>query len=32
MSSFQQGVRRGRHALIDAYTGDQPGPQNEEQV
>jgi hypothetical protein len=23
MSSFQQGVRRGRHALIDAYAGDQ---------
>jgi signal transduction histidine kinase len=22
MSSFQQGVRRGRHALIDAYSGD----------
>ncbi|WP_460404514.1 sensor histidine kinase [Actinophytocola sediminis] len=26
MSSFQQGVRRGRHALIDAYAGDQSGP------
>ncbi|WP_091452739.1 sensor histidine kinase [Actinokineospora iranica] len=25
MSSFQQGVRRGRHALIDAYAGDQTG-------
>jgi signal transduction histidine kinase len=25
MSSFQQGVRRGRHALIDAYAGDQSG-------
>ncbi|GGS15830.1 MULTISPECIES: sensor histidine kinase [Actinokineospora] len=25
MSSFQQGVRRGRHALIDAYAGDQNG-------
>jgi signal transduction histidine kinase len=24
MSSFQQGVRRGRHALIDAYAGEQP--------
>lgn len=23
MSSFQQGVRRGRHALIEAYAGDQ---------
>jgi signal transduction histidine kinase len=35
MSSFQQGVRRGRHALIDAYAGDQSGSdqsrQNEEQ-
>jgi signal transduction histidine kinase len=35
MSSFQQGVRRGRHALIDAYAGDQSGQdesrQNEEQ-
>jgi signal transduction histidine kinase len=26
MSSFQQGVRRGRHALIEAYAGDQSGP------
>jgi signal transduction histidine kinase len=25
MSSFQQGVRRGRHALIDAFAGDQSG-------
>jgi signal transduction histidine kinase len=25
MSSFQQGVRRGRHALIEAYAGDQSG-------
>ncbi|WP_157440361.1 sensor histidine kinase [Actinokineospora inagensis] len=35
MSSFQQGVRRGRHALIDAYAGDQTGSdesrQDEEQ-
>jgi signal transduction histidine kinase len=35
MSSFQQGVRRGRHALIDAYAGDQSGSDqshhNEEQ-
>ena len=35
MSSFQQGVRRGRHALIEAYAGDQSGPevsrQDEEQ-
>jgi signal transduction histidine kinase len=35
MSSFQQGVRRGRHALIDAYAGDQSGSdqsrQDEEQ-
>ncbi|HEV8561160.1 MAG TPA: nitrate- and nitrite sensing domain-containing protein [Actinophytocola sp.] len=35
MSSFQQGVRRGRHALIDAYAGDQSGSdesrQSEEQ-
>ncbi|MFL6124337.1 nitrate- and nitrite sensing domain-containing protein [Actinophytocola sp.] len=28
MSSFQQGVRRGRHALIDAYAGDQPGSEH----
>jgi hypothetical protein len=28
MSSFQQGVRRGRHALIDAYAGDQVGPED----
>jgi signal transduction histidine kinase len=25
MSSFQQGVRRGRHALIEAYAGEQSG-------
>ncbi|TDV41853.1 sensor histidine kinase [Actinophytocola oryzae] len=25
MSSFQQGVRRGRHALIDAFAGDPSG-------
>ena len=35
MSSFQQGVRRGRHSLIDAYSGDQSNSvdrrQNEEQ-
>ncbi|MBV8931182.1 MAG: nitrate- and nitrite sensing domain-containing protein, partial [Kutzneria sp.] len=31
MSSFQQGVRRGRHALIDAYSGDaRPSPQSSE--
>ena len=28
MSSFQQGVRRGRHALIEAYAGDQPGSEH----
>jgi signal transduction histidine kinase len=28
MSSFQQGVRRGRHALIEAYAGDQSGPED----
>jgi signal transduction histidine kinase len=28
MSSFQQGVRRGRHALIDAYPGDQSGSED----
>jgi hypothetical protein len=35
MSSFQQGVRRGRHALIEAYAGEQSGSdqsrQDEEQ-
>jgi hypothetical protein len=35
MSSFQQGVRRGRHALIEAYAGDQSSSdesrKNEEQ-
>lgn len=35
MSSFQQGVRRGRHALIEAYAGDHSGSdesrQDEEQ-
>ncbi|OLR89856.1 sensor histidine kinase [Actinokineospora bangkokensis] len=35
MASFQQGVRRGRHALVDAYPGDQTGSaegrQDEEQ-
>ncbi|WP_235921707.1 nitrate- and nitrite sensing domain-containing protein [Lentzea tibetensis] len=31
MSSLQNGVRRGRHALIDAYAGDQSSRQNEEQ-
>ncbi|MPZ80146.1 MAG: HAMP domain-containing protein [Actinophytocola sp.] len=31
MSSFQQGVRRGRHALIDAYAGDQSGPEDSRQ-
>jgi signal transduction histidine kinase len=34
MSSFQQGVRRGRHAVGNAFSGDQSGPldirQNEE--
>ncbi|WP_197523453.1 sensor histidine kinase [Actinokineospora pegani] len=29
MSSFQQGVRRGRHALVDAYPGDQTGSSDE---
>lgn len=28
MSSFQQGVRRGRHALIDAYAGEQSGSEH----
>jgi signal transduction histidine kinase len=28
MSSFQQGVRRGRHALIEAYAGDQSGSED----
>ncbi len=31
MSSFQQGVRRGRHALVDAYPGDQPGSEQSRQ-
>ncbi|RAS64188.1 signal transduction histidine kinase [Lentzea atacamensis] len=31
MSSLQSGVRRGRHALIEAYAGDQSSRQNEEQ-
>ena len=31
MSSFQQGVRRGRHALIDAYAGDQSGSEQSRQ-
>nr|WP_306745596.1 nitrate- and nitrite sensing domain-containing protein [Saccharothrix yanglingensis] len=31
MSSLQQGVRRGRHALIDAYAGDMSSRQDEEQ-
>ena len=31
MSSFQQGVRRGRHALIEAYAGDQSGPEDSRQ-
>ncbi|RZS41045.1 signal transduction histidine kinase [Herbihabitans rhizosphaerae] len=35
MSSFQQGVRRGRHALVESYPGDQSGSaegrQDEEQ-
>ena len=35
MSSFQQGIRRGRHALIDAYPGENTGSstsrQDEEQ-
>ena len=31
MSSYQQGVRRGRHALIDAYSGDaSTSPQSSE--
>ncbi len=28
MSSFQQGVRRGRHALVDAHPGDQSGSED----
>jgi signal transduction histidine kinase len=31
MSSFQQGVRRGRHTLIDAFSGDKSGTQDQEQ-
>ncbi|MFC6093222.1 nitrate- and nitrite sensing domain-containing protein [Saccharothrix lopnurensis] len=31
MSSLQQGVRRGRHAMIDAYAGDMSSRQDEEQ-
>jgi signal transduction histidine kinase len=31
MSSFQQGVRRGRHALIEAYAGDQSGSEQSRQ-
>jgi len=31
MSSFQQGVRRGRHALIDAYAGEQSGSEQSRQ-
>ncbi|MEU3648930.1 nitrate- and nitrite sensing domain-containing protein [Lentzea sp. NPDC034063] len=31
MSSLQSGVKRGRHALIEAYAGDQSSRQNEEQ-
>ncbi|MEU4741241.1 nitrate- and nitrite sensing domain-containing protein [Actinosynnema sp. NPDC023658] len=31
MSSLQQGVHRGRHALIDAYAGDVSSRQDEEQ-
>ncbi|WP_231500358.1 sensor histidine kinase [Saccharothrix sp. NRRL B-16314] len=31
MSSLQQGVHRGRHALIDAYAGDMSSRQDEEQ-
>lgn len=31
MSSLQSGVRKGRHALIEAYAGDQSSRQNEEQ-
>jgi signal transduction histidine kinase len=31
MSSFQQGVRRGRHALIDAYAGEQSGSEHSRQ-
>jgi hypothetical protein len=28
MSSFQQGVRRGRHAFVEAHTGDQSGSED----
>jgi signal transduction histidine kinase len=28
MSSFQEGVRRGRHALIEAYAGEQSGSED----
>ena len=31
MSSFQQGVRRGRHAVSSAFYGDQSGPENSEE-
>ncbi|WP_238598322.1 sensor histidine kinase [Saccharothrix sp. ALI-22-I] len=31
MSSLQQGVHRGRHAMIDAYAGDMSSRQDEEQ-
>jgi signal transduction histidine kinase len=31
MSSFQQGVRRGRHAFIDAYSGNQSGLEDSRQ-
>jgi signal transduction histidine kinase len=31
MSSFQQGVRRGRHTLIDAFSGDKSGTQGNHQ-
>jgi hypothetical protein len=31
MSSFQQGVRRGRHTLIDAFSGDTSGAQGNRQ-
>ena len=31
MSSFQQGVRRGRHAVSSAFYGDQAGPESSEE-
>jgi hypothetical protein len=31
MSSFQQGVRRGRHAFVEAHAGDQSGSEDSRQ-